>query len=354
MFSLASVALAQKPDNVLVVANEASPLSKSIAEYYARKRQIPAANVCYLRTAVTEDVARKVYDSQIAAGVERCLRAGKLEEQVLYIVTTMGVPLRIEGKENIDIAAVDSELALLYSVMKGQRHKVEGAWPNPFFRQTDAAFTHPAFPIYLVARLAGYDFADVRGLIDRALQARDRGTIYIDKRSPGDDPGDEWLRNAAIRLPAGRVELEDSTEVWYGKRNAIGYAGWGSNDSNRKQRLLGFQWLPGAVLTEFVSTNARTFERPPKDWNISSWRREDKPKWFHESPQTLVADYIHEGVTGVTGHVSEPKLGFTPRPEILLPAYIGKKRTLAEAFYLSIPALSWQNVLIGDPLCRLQ
>jgi hypothetical protein len=39
------------------------------------------------------------------------------------------------------------------------------------------------------------------------------------------------------------------------------------------------------------------------------------------------------------------------RPQTLFPAYLSGFN-LAESFYLSIPALSWQTVVIGDPLCR--
>jgi hypothetical protein len=42
----------------------------------------------------------------------------------------------------------------------------------------------------------------------------------------------------------------------------------------------------------------------------------------------------------------------TPHPEILLPAYYSG-RNLAESFYLAIPFLSWQNIVVGDPLCTL-
>jgi uncharacterized protein (TIGR03790 family) len=54
----------------------------------------------------------------------------------------------------------------------------------------------------------------------------------------------------------------------------------------------------------------------------------------------------------VAGHVDEPYLSFTPRPDLLLPAYFSG-RNLAESFYLALPALSWQNVIIGDPLCSI-
>ena len=33
-------------------------------------------------------------------------------------------------------------------------------------------------------------------------------------------------------------------------RNVIGFASWGSNDGGRSQRWLGFEWLPGAIVTE--------------------------------------------------------------------------------------------------------
>jgi tetratricopeptide (TPR) repeat protein len=59
---------------------------------------------------------------------------------------------------------------------------------------------------------------------------------------------------------------------------------------------------------------------------------------------------IRAGVTGVSGHVAEPYLANTVRPEILFPAYLSGFN-LAEAYYLAMPALSWQNIVIGDPLC---
>jgi uncharacterized protein (TIGR03790 family) len=66
----------------------------------------------------------------------------------------------------------------------------------------------------------------------------------------------------------------------------------------------------------------------------------------------MTADYLLEGATGASGHVYEPYLGLTPRPEYLLPAYYSG-RNLAESYYLSIRGLSWQNIVIGDPLCSI-
>jgi uncharacterized protein (TIGR03790 family) len=345
---------AQGPDNVLVVVNSSSPLSKTVGEYYARQRHIPARNICRIATPPVEVVSRDVYDSAIARPVSSFLRQRGLTQSTLYIVTTSGVPLRIrdtgEGMRTRR-AAVDSELTLLYSdILRRSPHRLEGPLPNPFYGQTKSAFRHPDFPIYLVTRLAGYDFHDIRGLIDRALAAANRGKFVIDLKAGDETPGNDWLALAAQALPKDRVILDESGSVLQNVPDVIAYASWGSNDHARKTRYVGMRWLPGAIMTEFVSTNGRTFERPPDSWQIGTWK--DRKTWFADSPQTLTADYIHEGATGASGHVDEPFLAFTPRPDFLLPAYY-KGRNLAESYYLAIPALSWQNIVIGDPLCSL-
>ena len=347
-------AAAQKPENVLLVVNDSSPLSRSVAEYYARKRAVPERNVCRIRVNPDELIDRAEYDKSVATPVAACLLQRRLRETVFYIVTTAGVPLRIRGSDGPggDTAAVDSELTLLYTDVIARRRTFNGAVPNPMFGRLDhAGLTHKDFPLYMVTRLAGYDFADIRGLVDRSLAAVNRGKFVFDLRDQGDPLGDDWLRDAARHLPPDRVVLEETTHVLSDQKNVIGYASWGSNDSNRHARLLHFQWLPGAIATEFVSTNARTFAHPPDTWKLGVWT--DPKTFFADSPQSLIGDYIHEGVTGVSGHVTEPFLQFTPRPEYLFRSYY-QGRTLAESFYLSIPALSWQNIVIGDPLCVLE
>ena len=353
LFGAAALLSAQTPSNVLLVVNQTSPLSREIGEYYAARRHIPPGNVCRLHSRTDEEISRDDFDKQIAAPIAAFLRARHLEDKILYIVTTSGVPLRIQGNTGLlaEGASVDSELAMLYSDMHGKPHTLPAGIKNPFFGRFNAVFRHPDFGIYLVTRLAGYDFSDVKGMIDRALMARNRGKFVIDLKASDSTPGNAWLREAAQHLPRDRVVLDQSASVLYGQTDVIAYASWGSNDPDRKQRHLGFKWLPGAIVTEYVSTNGRTFTRPPETWNLgTSWS--DTQGLFFGSPQTLTADYIHDGATGASGHVYEPFLGYTPRPNILLPAYY-RGRNLAESYYLAIPALSWMNIVIGDPLCSL-
>ena len=73
---------------------------------------------------------------------------------------------------------------------------------------------------------------------------------------------------------------------------------------------------------------------------------------FRGSRQSLSADLIADGATGAAGHTTEPYLAFTPRPDLLFPAYL-RGRNLAESFYISMPAIGWMNIVIGDPLVTL-
>lgn len=344
---------AQTGDNVLLVVNRKDAVSREIADYYRPRRSIPLRNVCYLDTTSEEEIAWQTYEEQIERPVGECLTKAGLREKVLYIVTTMGVPLKVSGggsKLVAEYCSVDSELALLYGKLNGARYQRAGGIANPLFMKRDELFRHPQFPIYLVTRLAAYDVADVRAMIDRGLAARNRGKFVVDLSSESDAQGNDWLRTAAILLPAGRVVLDETTRVLYGEKDVIGYASWGSNDANRKRRRLGFQWLPGAIATEYVSTSARTMKRPPENWNYTTW--EDKLHFFAGSPQGLSADFISEGATGAAGNAYEPFLTGCARPDYLLPAYF-QGRNLAESYYVALPLLSWQGVVLGDPLCSL-
>jgi uncharacterized protein (TIGR03790 family) len=351
---ISTLARAQDGHSVLVVMNDNSSLSRSIGDYYARRRAIPETNLCHIRAADEERISREQYNTQIAAPIAAFLRKRGLVERVLYIVTTIGVPLRIMGSTGMDgdQASVDSELALLYLDMKRPApHALRGSIPNPFYGQKDTAFTHQAFPMYLVTRLAAYDFDGVKAIVDRSLLAANKGKFVIDLRDTGEPGGEDWLRSAALLLPQDRVVLDTSPKVLFDLTDVIGYASWGSNDRNRHRRFLGVHWLPGAIATEFVSTNARTFQKPPDSW-IPSMDWSNAAGLFDGSPQSMTADYLLDGATGASGHVDEPFLAQAPHPELLLPAYY-KGRNLAESYYLSLRSLSWQNIVVGDPLCSL-
>src|SRR5215831_12244963 len=315
---------AQTADQVLVVANKRSPISVAIAQYYMRQRAIPATNLVNIDTPQADDVERNVYESEVEKPISKFLTLHKLQEAILYIVTTQGVPLRIMGKLEDQMldpgASVDSELTVLYQKLHGITIPLPGPRINPFYRQRYTQFRHPQVPMYMVTRLAGYDIADIKGMIDRGLVARNTGKVVIDVRADNNTTGNEWLRAAALLIPKDRLILDDSAKVLSDIKDVIAYASWGSNDPDRRERFLKFQWLPGAIATEFVSNNARTFNRPPDKWTLGTWK--DSSTWFFGAPQTMTGDYIHEGASGASGQVWEPYLTYCPRPDFILPAYL--------------------------------
>jgi uncharacterized protein (TIGR03790 family) len=350
---LAAGLCAQTGENVLLVVNKNSEISSQIAGYYRPRRSVPVKNVCTLNTTAEEEITWDIYVREIEQPIADCLKKAQLVEKALYIVTTMGVPLKVDGGGAGQLRehnSVDSELALLYSKLKGTKYQRPGWVANPMYTKRDQAFQHPAIPIYVVTRLAAYDLADVKAMIDRSLAARNRGKFVLDLQSAKDEPGNNWLRTAALLLPAGRTILEETTRVLYNQKDVIGYASWGTNDDHRTERWLRFQWLPGAIDAEFVSTSARTFKRPPETWKQTEWN--DKGHYFAGSPQGLIADAIHEGATGASGNAYEPYLTGCARPDYLLPSY-AQGRNLGDSYYISLPYLSWQGVVVGDPLCSL-
>ena len=344
---------AQQADQVLVVVNRKSAVSRQIGDYYMAKRSIPAANLCLIDTPPVEIITREVYTSEIEKPIGKFLQTHRLAEKILYIVTTADVPLTFAsggGLENPG-ASVDSELTLLYGRLRGITYPFPGPLPNPFYRQRDTPFSHSRFPIYLVTRLAAWDLAEMKALVDRSLAARNRGKVVFDLRGDNATEGNQWMRNAALLLPKDRVILEETARILTDAQDVIGYASWGSNDRDRKHRFTGFHWLPGGLALEYVSTDARTFKRPPDTWELGTWK--DDKTWFAGAPQSLTADQLHEGASAATGHVDEPYLHLNPRPDYVFPAYLGG-RNLAESVYIGIPALSWMNVVIGDPLMKLR
>ena len=344
---------AQTGENVLLIVNRNDPASLAVAGYYRERRAVPAGNVCYLAASSAEEIDWETYQTRIERPVGDCLKKGGLQEKVLYLATTMGVPLKIRGggqKLAAEGASVDSELTMLYAKLKGATVPRAGGIDNPFFMKRNSRFRHTEFPIYLVTRLAAYDLDDAKAMIDRSLAARNRGKFVIDLRSNSEEEGDNYLRTAALLLPRDRVILDEGPAVVYGQKDVIGYASWGSNDHRRKQRWLGFHWLPGAIATEYVSTNGRTLKPPPDNWTYTNWR--DTEHLWMGSPQGLTGDLIHEGATGASGNVDEPYLVGCARPDYLLPAWY-QGRNLAESYYMALRWLSWQGVVLGDPLCSL-
>jgi uncharacterized protein (TIGR03790 family) len=356
VFGTAGPAAAQSAANVLVIVNDASAASRRIGDYYTQKRVIPPANVIHVTAATTEEISRATYLTTLESPIIAALSRANLQDRILYIVLTKGVPLRITGTSGRSgmTASVDSELTLLYRKMSGTFVTLDGPVVNPYYAgarpDVHELFTHTSHDIYLVTRLDGFTVEDAMALVDRSLAATGTsGMIVLDQRGGAAGQGNEWLASAAARLRGmnrgDRVFLETPDARAGADIPRLGYFSWGSIDSTQTARIPPGTFAPGALASMFLSTDARTMVEPP-----ATWKPGGVGSMYAGSTQSLTGDLVRAGATGAAGQVAEPYLDGAVRPDILFPAYVSGLN-LAEAFYRAIPSLSWQTVVLGDPLC---
>lgn len=365
------------PAEVLLVYNANSPTSTVIAKDYAARRHVTKSVVIYCADAAVssanETISLANYATQIATPVGDYLKQHK---EINFIVLTKGVPIRVDGgitgsrDENTTgnlRASVDSYLAAIDYLTSKDAVKISihgsGAsgfgWLNRYWN-ADVPFSHARFGGYLVTRLDGYTEADAEALVTRAIAAEKQGMhggkVLLDVQpkfkigdvesqplrvtGPIPDESDwrSWnadMVKAAHLLEARKIPTElDMSETFVGDRsNLLGYFSWGSNDANYSaQAYESLTFAPGAISDTAVSTSGRTF-LPTK------------------GGQSLIADLIAHGVTGVKGYTDEPLLQAIASPSVLMERYTSGF-TLAESFYAASRFVGWTDIVIGDPLCR--
>jgi uncharacterized protein (TIGR03790 family) len=211
ILSLAPAALAhaQSAENVAVVINTASPDSQRIGEHYVRTRGVPAANVLKIQAPTEDAIERDAYVTTIERPIGAAIKRAGLQDRLLYLVLTKGVPLRIIGSAGLNgqQASVDSELTLLYRRLTGQAVALAGTVENPYYLgtgeiSTARRFSHRLHDIYLVTRLDAFNADQALALIDRAQAAHAEGRIVLDQRAtpPASRTGDEWLERTSRKL----------------------------------------------------------------------------------------------------------------------------------------------------------
>jgi len=353
-------AQAQTAENVAVVINDTSAASQKIGEYYAKKRGLPASNIIHIRAPQDDVIDRSVYTGAVEGAIGVALTRAGLQDRILYLVLTKGVPLRIGAttQTSTAVASVDSELTLLYRRLTGQRVPTLGRVDNPYYAGNRPVsglqpFNHRDHDIYLVTRLDAFTVDEALALVDRGSAPVRDGRIVLDQQDKlVNRLAEDWLAAAAKRLEeqgqGDRVVLETTTAPAREIAPVLGYYSWGSGDPRNRVRKFDIGFAPGALAALFVSTDARTFREPPPSWVPTE--DPNRATWFGGSPESLTGDLIREGATGVAGNVSESSLQSAVRPEVLFPAYLSGAN-LAESFYAAMPHLSWQTVVIGDPLC---
>ena len=367
---------AELADHLLVVYNTKDHDSKSLAEYYAARRSIPAERVLGIACPTDEEITRAQYNAtvrepiisyiyekgwmtrrsepvQLVSGVADLLLA--THNDVWAMVLMRGVPLKIandptlsgslEGASELqtNAAAVDSELALLpiFGLPEG------GFVPNVFFDVANTGFVRAgpelATKLILVTRLDGPTAADVRRMIDDTLYAEENrlaGRAVIDSRGlfNGHDAyasGDEWIRRSEEMLvhDGWPMEFDTKPDVLPPSdpcNHVAFYLGWYHDGVVGPWATPPPRFARGALAYHLHSFSAVTVRNPTSEW---------------------VGPLIVSGAAATMGTVYEPYLDLTPHLDIFTSRILAGNY-FAEAAYASQRALSWMTTVVGDPLYR--
>jgi uncharacterized protein (TIGR03790 family) len=330
-------------NDVAVIVNANSATSMAIGAHFQAARNVPAVNMIYVSSDTVEEIDSTRFAS-LRSQIETYLSGNGLIDSINYLVSTKGVPLKVNRGNTFSTtspsSSVESELALLfgpYSASIGG----EGRVVSPYY-YGDAHASHSQFGIYLVTRLDGYTLQDVLELIDRSGPGLrvDPASMYVFDQDPdwnGSLPAlNNYLASAktAVESLGKLATLDQSTMYLTNQAPVLGYTSWGSNDhyaNNYTTYAIPHNtWAPGALAETYVSTSARSFALPAA------------------YGQSLIADLIHEGVSGAKGYVYEPYSSAMALAYILFDRYV-RGYNLAESYYMASRYCSWMDVVVGDP-----
>lgn len=122
--SHSSVAQAElQPSHVVILANANNHGSLAVAEHYAAQRGVPARQIIKLNLPFRDRLTRQEYDNLIVTPLRRTLEDRNLSSSIRVIVTTYGIPLRVDAPE----LSVDERrwLADVQSLVKQSRVRLE-------------------------------------------------------------------------------------------------------------------------------------------------------------------------------------------------------------------------------------
>lgn len=303
--------------DLAVIVNEADPLSVDVAEYYRRKRGIPAENMI----RVTLDAS----EATMQAKAFNALRAEVMQRTPSHVqgyALTWVRPYRVECMSVTTAFAAGFDPSFCSKQCTPTRY-------SPYFN-SDSQRPFDDFGWRPTMSIAALDFKRAKQLIDRGVDAGKgaaRGKAYLVET-------DDVLRNVrASRYADAKRMVEHDIDVELVHAPAlegrpdvmfyfIGAANVEKIDSNR--------FLPGALAD-----------------HLTSWAGD-----LTGDRQMSALRWLEAGATGSYGTVVEPcnLPGKFPSVGLVMQRYLAGE-TLLEAYWKSV-AMPGQGLFIGDPLAR--
>ena len=271
--------------DVAIIINNRSSDSVLIGNAFASARGIPPERIFLLTNESTptgETINANQFDTYFADPIRDMIQQRGLFGDLNYLVTTKGVPLRVNGGTNVR-ASFDSEIALIDSGQYGSLIHANywgehgyGPWSNdngnqyssfssepvPEFRRSEQGF-------YIVTRLTGYDAETAISLIEKANNSfGSSGQTVLDLATNRNGSGYKFWNDAlysaygSLNQTLGMPVLfnQNSTFVT-GENNVMMYASWGSNDDSWSEQQLsdnGFETPDGSSSSGIRSWSSST------------------------------------------------------------------------------------------------
>ena len=357
------------PENVVVVVNERSWASQTIANYFCALRGIPDSHLIYLDWSKPVTVTNvESFRREILGPVLKAIQTKGLSNQIDYVVYSADFPYGINFRSDLrqdERWTFGSITSLTYfaPLVMGKEPAYRGLNANWYMRPWQMRPGQAPSPIpesrgfrtvtswmkggqigraggqhYLLSTMLGYTSGrgnSVLEVIDylkrgsKADGSLPMGSIYFartdDIRSTARHFAyplvvDE-LRRLGVHaeiidgaLPQGRNDVSGL---------AIGVANFGWKNS-------GNQILPGAICDNFTSFGGVLRET---------------------SSQTPLTDFLRYGAAASSGTVVEPMSSIQKFPHPMMHVHYVRGCSLAEAFYQSVQG-PYQLIIVGDPLCR--
>jgi uncharacterized protein (TIGR03790 family) len=363
---------------VVLVYNTNVEASWSVAAHYAARRGVPTNQMIGLELPAGEEMSRATYVDGLETPLLRELESRGLFQiepaatataaapgvtpgrrlsgsTIRYAILCYGIPIKILKDDSLaekeaanlqpelrrNEASVDSQLACL--PMASMRPLTwAGFLPNPAYGTTNASWMHPTNGLLMVSRLDGPTPEIAMGLVDKAMEAERVGLwgrAYIDSRgltNGGYLIGDTWMREAArlCRQFGFETDLDEREATWtrgHPFDDVAIYAGWydWSASGPFLEPKVAFQ--PGAFAYHLHSFSAATLRSKDENW---------------------VGPLLDRGAAATIGNVYEPYLSGTADLAVFFSRWLRLRFSYGEAAWASLGTLSWQNLVIGDPLYR--
>lgn len=349
------------PAEVAVVYNTASADSEKLAKLYCEARKIPTTQLIGLKTPLAADITRAEYDRSIRDPLrtefdrrglwqrakDKSGVTGPVANKIRVLVLMRGMPLRIKAEPKPkdfkddpknpvafrDDAAVDSELSL-FGV---EGLPTAGVLENRYF-QSQQGITEARLPyVMLTSRIDAASTLTCERMIRDALETEATGLwgmAYVDIANKYPD-GDKWLEEIAAEnlragIPTVVDRFNDTLPKNYPMTAAALYYGW--YDGNLSGPFLNtkFTFRKGAVAMHLHSFSGQQLTDPNQNWS---------------------AGLLLKGAAATIGNVYEPYLALTHHFDILHQRLLAGF-TLVEAAWMAMPVVSWQAIVLGDPLYR--